>query len=205
MRLLLFLANMHHTVLLFSGHLLDSIDRISSRFPYRLISEVKRMIADEIKSFRHSAEAQIAISSLAAGSDILFAEAVLEAGIPLHIFLPFPAQEFVGRSVLYAKNQEDEDPNEWIDRFRTSMKRAASINVATPKETLDAYVACNQDMLNHALSFCGGRKSKILALAMMEDGSERKLGGTADFAHEIDSAGIQVRRLWPHRPHRLFR
>ena len=79
--MLLFLANMHHTVLLFTGHLLDSMDRISSRFPYRLISEVRRMIAGEIKSFQHTQEHQIAISSLAAGSDILFAEAALDAGI----------------------------------------------------------------------------------------------------------------------------
>ncbi|HTF20690.1 MAG TPA: hypothetical protein VK658_21605 [Chryseolinea sp.] len=196
---------MHHTVLLFTGHLLDSIDRISSRFPYRLISEVRRMIAGEIKSFRHTQEKQIAISSLAAGSDILFAEAALEADIPLHIFLPHPPAEFVDRSVLYAKNQEDEDSDEWIARFGTSINRAVSINVVERKDDLDPYVACNREMLHHAMQFSGHEKNKILALAMMESGSEIKQGGTADFAYEIESSGILVRRLWPDRPHRLFR
>lgn len=196
---------MHHTVLLFTGHLLDSIDRISARFPYRLISEVRRMIADEIKSFRHSEERQIAISSLAAGSDILFAEAAIDAGIPLHIFLPYPPREFVDRSVQYAKNQEDEDSDEWITRFGVSMGRAVSINIAEVKDNLNPYAACNREMLRYAMHFSGQKRDKILALAMMENGSERLQGGTADFALEIEAGGIQVRRLWPHRPHRLFR
>jgi hypothetical protein len=203
--MLLFLANMHHTVLLFTGHLLDSIDRISSRFPYRLISEVRRMIAAEIMSFRHTQENQIAISSLAAGSDILFAEAALEAGIPLHIYLSHPPAEFVDRSVLYAKHHENEDSDEWIARFGTSIDRAVSINVVEPMDGLDPYVSCNRAMLRHALHFSDQQKNKILALAMMENGSEIKLGGAADFAQEIESAGILVRRLWPVRPHRLFR
>lgn len=192
-------------MLLFTGHLLDSIDRISSRFPYRLLSEVRRMIAAEIRSFRHTQEQQIAISSLAAGSDILFAEAALEADIPLHIYLSHPPAEFVDRSVQYAKHQEDEDPGEWIARFGTSINRAVSINVVEPRNGLDPYVSCNREMLRHALHFSGQQKEKILALAMMESGSEIKKGGAADFAHEIESAGILVRRLWPDRPHRLFR
>ena len=203
--MLLFLANMHHTVLLFTGHLLDSMDRISSRFPYRLISEVRRMIAGEIKSFRHTQESQIAVSSLAAGSDILFAEAALEAGIPLHIYLSHPPAEFVDRSVQYAKNHENEDSDEWIARFGTSINQAVSINVVEPEDDQDPYAACNHEMLRHALHFSNQQKERILALAMMERDSEIKKGGAADFAQEIESAGILVRRLWPERPHRLFR
>jgi len=203
--MLLFLANMHHTVLLFTGHLLDSMDRISSRFPYRLISEVRRMIAGEIKSFRHTQEHQIAVSSLAAGSDILFAEAALEAGIPLHIYLSHPPAEFVDRSVLYAKHHENEGSDEWIDRFGTSINQAVSINVVEPNGDQHPYAACNEEMLRHALHFTDQQKDRILALAMMERGSEIKTGGAADFAQEIESVGILVRRLWPERPHRLFR
>ena len=205
MRLLLFLANMHHTVLLFTGHLLDSIDRISARFPYRLISEVRRMIAAEVFRFRREGTDQVAISSLAAGSDILFAEAILETGIPLHIYLPQPPHEFADRSVQYAKNHADEDPNEWMTRFGASIDRAVAMNVVTPAEGMDPYVACNREMLRRALDFSENQERKILGLAMMEKGSEIKQGGAADFAREIEAAGITVRRMWPHRPHRLFR
>ena len=163
------------------------------------------MIAAEVMSFRREGTEQVAISSLAAGSDILFAEVVLEVGIPLHIFLPHSPEEFVDRSVQYAKNHPDEDTGEWVARFGTSINRAVSMNIVSPVDGLDPYVACNGAMLRHALDFTGQQRERILGLAMMENGSEVKQGGAADFAHEIESAGISVRRLWPHRPHRLFR
>ena len=196
---------MRHSVLLFTGHLLDSIDRISARFPYRLISEVRRMIAREVESFRLTDSPQIAVSSLAAGGDILFAEAVLEAGIPLHIFLSHPPDEFVDRSVQYAKNHPDESQSEWLYRFENSMDRAVSISIVDAKAGEDPYVACNREMLVHALKFAEQQPKRILALALMESDSEIKQGGTADFALEIERTGSHVKRLWPNRPHRLFR
>lgn len=196
---------MHHTVLLFTGHLLDSIDRISSRFPYRLITEVRRLIASEVNAFRNPALPQTAISSLAAGGDILFAEAALDAEIPLHIFLSHPPDEFVDRSVQYAKNHPDEDRNEWLSRFENSMGQAVSIRVVDAKEGIDPYIACNREMLRHALQLAGQQVNRIRALAMMESDSEIKGGGSADFALEIEKAGVPVHRLWPHRPHRLYR
>lgn len=192
-------------MLLFTGHLLDPIDRISSRFPYRLISEVKRLIASEVDAFRNADLPQIAISSLAAGGDILFAEAALDAGIPLHIFLSHPPDEFVDRSVQYAKNHPDEDGNEWLSRFENSMDHAVSIRVVDAKEGIDPYVACNREMLRHALQLAGQQVNRIRGLAMMESNSDVKRGGAADFAQEIEKAGVTVRRLWPHRPHRLYR
>jgi hypothetical protein len=196
---------MHHTVLLFTGHLLDSIDRISARFPYRLISEVRRLIAREVKNFTDEDVSQIAISSLAAGSDILFAEEVLQAGCALNVFLPYTPQEFVQRSVRYTKNHPDEGPDEWIERFSSCIERATSLNVVAATDGIDPYAACNRDMLQYALAFAGQHRNRIRALAMMESGSEIKQGGTAAFADEIELAGIQVKRLWPHRPHRLYR
>jgi len=196
---------MHHSVLLFTGHLLDSIDRVSARFPYRLISEVRQMIAREVNSFRLTDVSQIAVSSLAAGGDILFAEAVLEAGIPLHIFLSHPPDEFVDRSVQYAKNHPDENQSEWLYRFENSMDQAVSIRIVDTQEGEDPYVACNREMLVHAMQFAEQQAKRILALAMMESETEVRQGGAADFAMEIERTGIHVKRLWPHRPHRLYR
>ena len=205
MQLLLLLTNMRHTVLLFTGHLLDSIDRISARFPYRLISEVRRLIATEVNHFQDPDATQIAISSLAAGSDILFAEEVIQSGVPLHVFLPYSAREFVQRSVVYTKNHPDEGPDGWINRFSDCIEQAASVNKAKVADGIDPYAACNKEMLEYALAFSGHHKSKIRALAMMESGSEIKVGGAAEFADEIELAGIQVKRMWPYRPHRLYR
>jgi hypothetical protein len=123
----------------------------------------------------------------------------------LHIYLPQPPHEFVDRSVQYAKNHADEDPNEWMSRFGSSIDRAVAMNIVSPSGGVDPYVACNREMLRRAMDLSENQKDKILALAMMENGSEIKQGGAADFAHEIEAAGITVHRMWPHRPHRLFR
>jgi len=205
MQLLLFLEIMRQTVLLFTGHVIDSVDRISARFPYRLITQIRHLIATEISGFFDDGATQVAISSLAAGSDILFAEEVLAAEGALHVFLPHTPQEFAQRSVLYTKNHPDEGPDEWIDRFATCISRASLVEIVPERAHMNPYAACNQRMLEYALSLIGLHKNRVLALAMMESGSELKEGGTAEFADEIEMAGIQVKRLWPYRPHRLYR
>lgn len=196
---------MHHTVLLFTGHLLDSIDRISARFPYRLVSEIRRLIAVEIARFKNDRQQQVAISSLAAGADILFAEEVLAAGLPLEVFLPFSVQEFIDHSVSYAKNHPEEHSDEWIERFRNCLARVSALHITQMAEGINPYAACNRAMLLRAMEAANQQKRLIHALAMMEKSSEVVEGGAASFADEIELTGIEVKRLWPYRPHRLYR
>lgn len=62
--------------------------------------------------------------SLAAGADILFAEALLARGAELHVVLPFDAVEFRATSVAPAGG-------DWLGRFEACLARAASVNFAT--------------------------------------------------------------------------
>ncbi len=62
--------------------------------------------------------------SLAAGGDLLGAEALLDRGASLHVVLPCAVDDFVAASVHPAGA-------EWIPRFRACLDRAASVTFAT--------------------------------------------------------------------------
>ena len=69
-----------------------------------------------------------AYGSLAAGGEILCAEACLRAGAELHVILPFKADEFVARMVRPAGPA-------WLRRFENCVARATSLAFAT----MDSY------------------------------------------------------------------
>ncbi len=62
-----------------------------------------------------------AIGALAAGADIIFAEAALDAGIPLHAHLPLPPTEFLAASVAPAGA-------DWKERYISCVERAQTID-----------------------------------------------------------------------------
>jgi len=81
-----------------------------------LVTEISRTI-DEMGS-------SIAYGSLACGSDILIAEAILERGGELHVVLPFLEEDFLKSSVLNGGA-------EWLPRYRNARAKAASVTFAT--------------------------------------------------------------------------
>jgi class 3 adenylate cyclase len=89
------------------------------------IVEVTAAITGEIARLRPGAM----FGSLAAGCDLLAAEAALQAGVPLHIVLPMVEEEFLRCSV--APWGED-----WLARYRHCRRRAASCRVYLPETYL---------------------------------------------------------------------
>lgn len=65
-----------------------------------------------------------AYGSLASGADILWAEALLEAGSELHVVLPFALGEFIRVSVQPAGET-------WVERFHRCLDRATAVYYAT--------------------------------------------------------------------------
>ena len=65
-----------------------------------------------------------AYGSLASGADILWAEALLEAGSELHVVLPFALAEFIRVSVQPAGET-------WVERFHRCLDRATAVYYAT--------------------------------------------------------------------------
>ena len=93
-------------VVAFIGHMIDHPGRRRNRFPPSIETDVKQALTGAIQSVN----ARISYSSIACGSDILFAEAMIESGGEVNIFLPFDKEDFIKTSVAFAGEH-------WVKRF----------------------------------------------------------------------------------------
>jgi DNA-binding SARP family transcriptional activator len=75
-------------------------------------------------------DAGVGYGSLAAGADILAAEALIDRGAELHVVLPFGKDEFVRTSVIGAGK-------EWVERFERCLASASTVEVASAGEYMD--------------------------------------------------------------------
>lgn len=87
--------------------------------PGRFLAEDEGRVRDRIDSWFDANNVGAAYGSLAAGADILFAEACLDRGIALHVFLPFSTDEFVATSVVPSGG-------DWVRRFDACLSRCGS-------------------------------------------------------------------------------
>lgn len=100
------------TVAAFVGHMIDHPRRMQSRFPASIEAKVKESLASSIASVN----AKIGYCSLACGGDILFAEAMEEAGGEVNLFLPCDKNDFLEESVRFAGEH-------WVERCERLIKR----------------------------------------------------------------------------------
>jgi hypothetical protein len=96
----------------FVGHMIDHPSRVQSRFPASIEHNIKEALRNTIVSLN----AKIGYCSLACGGDILFAEAMVETGGELNLFLPFASTDFVDISVRFAGEH-------WVERFEALTKK----------------------------------------------------------------------------------
>ena len=101
-------------VIHYAGHIINPNSN-AGRFPADQESEIANSIAKLIKEL----DVGIAYGSLAAGADILFAEAVLANGGEVHVTLPFDIEDFKETSVA-------QSGGEWLDRFDECWAAASS-------------------------------------------------------------------------------
>ncbi|MGZ6617304.1 MAG: tetratricopeptide repeat-containing protein, partial [Solirubrobacteraceae bacterium] len=90
----------------------------------RFVAEAEAAVAQRIAEVVRRHPPGYAYGSLASGADILWAEALLEAGSELHVILPFARGEFIERSVT-------ESGPGWADRFERCLQAATSVQFAT--------------------------------------------------------------------------
>lgn len=77
-------------------------------------------LKDEISEFLDGERPLAAIGALAAGADIVIAEALIEAGTPLHVHLPLAPTEFLAKSVEPAGK-------DWRERFIACVEAAQTV------------------------------------------------------------------------------
>lgn len=123
----------------FCGHMLAP-EGSDGRFP----AEELPRVAAEIRAALSEERVGFAAGSLAGGADILFAEAILEAGGELDVVLPFEAREFVEVSV----RSSGED---WVARFERCLAAAKDVHFVTE----DAYLG-HDALFNYASHYAIG-------------------------------------------------
>ena len=107
------------TVMCYAGHIIAA-PGATGRFP----AEQEEHVAKAIAELLERQKVGFGYGALAAGADILFAEALLARGAELHVVLPFTREEFVDVSVAAPKGR-------WVERFEACLKRARSVTYAT--------------------------------------------------------------------------
>ena len=80
----------------------------------------------EITRLLDELDAGIGFGALAAGADILFAEALLARGAELNVVLPFPAEAFIKTSV------EGRPGGPWVNRFEQCLAAAKQVSTTAP-------------------------------------------------------------------------
>ena len=104
--------------LLFTGHMIDSPDRLEARFPAWAEGRVRDAIHATIAGLQWSQPGStVGLAGGASGGDLLFHECCAELGIPTRVLLALDPHEFQATSVAHAGEN-------WVERFRKLLERA---------------------------------------------------------------------------------
>jgi hypothetical protein len=173
-------------VVLFSGHMIDAPDRKVPRFPPRKEPAAAAAITGVLSEIG-AIKGDLAICGGACGGDLLFAEACLERGMVIELYIPFDEPTFLANSVDFANAG-------WHNRF-LAVKSRAMLHVM-PEELgplpagENPYERNNLWMLQSAARF-GGEKIAFVALWNGEGGDGP--GGTKHF---MDEAHRKTKRIY---------
>lgn len=107
------------SVVVFTGHMIDSPGRKNERFPPALEEQVRQEIARELTEV----DAGIGYSSAACGADILFLEEMLRRGGEINVVLPFEKDRFIAESVELVPGST------WLARFEDVLSKAVRVQV----------------------------------------------------------------------------
>ena len=164
--------------------MLDHPARTSPRFP----KELEKVIAEQIRDRVKKLEIGFGYSSAACGSDILFLEAVLEAGGEICVVLPYDKEHFLEDSVSFAGG-------DWPARVERLLSRAAHVVVASNQKMeigVVSYDYANQLVFGLASIRARQLETKLTPLAVWDGGKGDGPGGTASVIERWRSLGHKV-------------
>ena len=166
-------------VFLFSGHMIDQRGRGVPRFPPACESPVAQELKERLDALG-AGPGDLAMTQGACGSDLLFAEAMLERGAAVHLHLPLDKETFITRSVSFKKPMSNE-PDRWRERFLVVAANPNTRSEVMPAghgeaESASVFERCNTWMLARALAM-GAHKVRFICVWNGEGGDGP--GGTA--------------------------
>lgn len=186
------------SVLLFTGHRIDGPDRQLARFPPALVPSVQLRIRGALAGMAVLAPLRAAVCSLAAGGDLLFAQACLQHHIKLFIVLPFRQADFVPQSVTYAKAAGHKFA--WLKLYRRVLRAASKVEFSSPAAAHPGghqFLHCNQMMLERAQQLAAAAHTSVQALLLLEPGPQALAGGSQHFRTLLRKQGINLRQMLP--------
>jgi DNA-binding SARP family transcriptional activator len=144
---------------------------VQGRFP---AEEETRVKAELVNTFE-DLDVGFGFGSLAAGADILAAEALLERGAELRVILPFDREEFVRTSVAPA------GPG-WTERFERCLGEAERVTTAISGEYLDdptLFDFCSQIAMGDAVIRARLLETDVHQVAVWDGVASNGSAGTA--------------------------
>lgn len=175
-------------VIVFAGHMFDSPDRETERFPISL----EQYYAGKILSFLKSNNCCALVSSAANGGDTLAAQSAHSLGAQLHIALPCQPDDFIKDSVKHAQHEPCEE------QFHQLLKKADSLSVinrfALQEDSL-IYSYSNEVMIGKAKLLSTQLGLPLEALTLWDEKPALGNGGTQDFHFKCVEASIPVTNI----------
>jgi hypothetical protein len=166
-------------VLLFTGHRLDTEDRVAKgrarRFPAAAEGEARRMIAEAVDRERAGVKGEVVgLAGGASGGDILFHEVCAELGIKTQLYI-------VGSRDAYVRASVQDGGPAWVGRFDDLWGKLASRVLGNSQGSIDlprwlqpasdynVWERSNRWMLNNALIY-GAKCVTLIALWNGQEG-----------------------------------
>lgn len=171
-------------VVVFAGHMIDRPDREWLRFPPEFEPAVAKSIREKIDELKPG----IGFSSAACGSDILFLEAMLDAGAEISVVLPYDKEEFIRDSVDYLPGSN------WRARFERVMERATQcVTASTQKLELGgvSYDFANELLLGLSAIHAHRLETTLIPMAAWDGVSGDGPGGTASAVENWRARGYK--------------
>lgn len=176
-------------IVVFTGHMIDTPDRVVPRLPEALQSALAQRLAARLEALN----AGIGYCSAACGADLLFIEAMLARGAEVHVTLPFAREDFVATSVAFAGPA-------WVERFERALARVASVGYGVRERYLgdeSLYAYAGHLMQGAALLRGQQLESEPMLLAVLDDESEPLPGGTRDLLENWQRLKLPSERIDP--------
>jgi hypothetical protein len=171
-------------VIHFSGHIIAARDK-PGRFP----AHEEETVREKIRQVLEEEGVGSGYGSLAAGADILMAEALLERGASLNVVLPFAIEDFLVQSVQAAGEG-------WVTRFHACLKAARTVRYATEDSFMEdesLYNYCSQLGMGLAVLAARHMQAAVLQVAVWDGEARSGAAGTAVDLKAWREAGLPQR------------
>jgi uncharacterized protein len=174
-------------VVVASGHMTDSADRSTERFPEASVGRVRKEIARQLARWKLGA-GDLLVCGGARGTDLIAAEEGVALGASIRLCLALPRDEFISRSVEVAGT-------DWRQRFEAIESHSDVRQFDGDPAATDIFAAANQWMIDQALASeaADGRHALIVWDGKEPDGT----GGASDMAMLAARHGLPMYTIDP--------